>query len=344
MTPRIRPVRLEDLDQLFALAQQTGFGLTTLPPERKLLERRIKESIHAFGQLVRKPAGQTYLFVLEVDGKVAGTTGIASKTGGFEPFYTYQLDTEHFASESLGVSHQVQVLKPVAEHSGPGEVGSLFLAPSSHGLGLGGLLSRCRFLFMAQHPRFFEKLIVAELRGVIDRNGNSPFWDAIGAHFFGVDFHRADYQVLKGKDFIAALMPRHPIYVPTLPHAAQEVIGQVHPNTLPALKMLEREGFKPNGQIDIFEGGPTVSCEREKIKTVSQSQVATLSEITPLDNTLPRAILSNTSIDFRACYGAVEEIAPEAIRLGPDVATALEVNLGDQVRFAITPSKSNHDR
>tara|TARA_R110002096_G_scaffold16106_11_gene55013 strand:- start:841 stop:1875 length:1035 start_codon:yes stop_codon:yes gene_type:complete len=342
MIPRIRPVRLDDLDPLFALAQQTGFGLTTLPPEHKLLQRRIKESIQAFGQLVRKPTGQTYLFVLEVDGKVAGTTGIASKTGGFEPFYTYQLDSEHFESKTLGVAHDVQVLKPVAEHSGPGEVGSLFLAPSSQGLGLGGLLSRCRFLFMAEHPRFFEKTIVAELRGVIDEHGCSPFWDAIGAHFYGVDFQRADFQVLRGKEFIAELMPRHPIYVPTLPKAAQEVIGQVHPNTLPALKMLEREGFKPNGQIDIFEAGPTVCCEREQILTVRNSRVAELSKIANPAESAPKAILCNTEMEFRACYGTIEELAPDQIRVSPEVAEALETEVGDQIRFAIPPPKPPH--
>ncbi len=334
MIPRIRPIAFEDLDRLLELAQQTGFGLTTLPPERKLLERRIKFSIQAFQQLVRKPTGQTYLFVLEKDGQIAGTTGIAAKTGGFEPFYTYQLDTEHFESETLGVSHEVEVLVPIAEHSGPAEIGSLFLSPDFQGQGLGGLLSRCRFLFLAEHPRYFESTIIAELRGRIDESGHSPFWDAIGKHFFGVEFHQADHEVVKSKQFIAELKPRHPIYVPTLPQAAQDVIGKVHPNTLPALKMLEREGFRTNGQIDIFEGGPTVECKCEDILTVRESQRAELTKIGEIPENAPPAIIANTSLDFRACNGPICEENGGRVRLTQEVADALEVKPGDFVRYA----------
>jgi arginine N-succinyltransferase len=37
----IRPVALQDLDQLLHLATLTGFGLTTLPKDRELLRKRI---------------------------------------------------------------------------------------------------------------------------------------------------------------------------------------------------------------------------------------------------------------------------------------------------------------
>jgi arginine/ornithine N-succinyltransferase beta subunit len=43
------------------------------------------------------------------------------------------------------------------------------------------------------------------------------------------------------------------------------VIGQVHPDTEPALAMLKSEGFSYQGYVDIFDAGP-VECETGKIR------------------------------------------------------------------------------
>ncbi len=49
-------------------------------------------------------------------------------------------------------------------------------------------------------------------------------------------------------------MPKLPIYINLLSKEAQAVIGQVHDNTKPALKLLEREGFCCRDYVDIFDG------------------------------------------------------------------------------------------
>src|SRR5687768_18577669 len=82
------------------------------------------------------------------------------------------------------------------------------------------------------------------------------------------------------KKFIADLMPTHPIYIPLLPKEAQEVIGKVHEQTIPAMRMLEGEGFKFAGMVDIFEAGPVVTCARDEIRTVRSSVRAKVAEIT----------------------------------------------------------------
>ena len=84
----IRPIEPSDLDSLSALADQTLFGLTTLPRDRELLRERIHESRRSFESKTKKPRGETYLFVMEdrQTGKVVGTCGIDAKVGGFEPF------------------------------------------------------------------------------------------------------------------------------------------------------------------------------------------------------------------------------------------------------------------
>src|SRR6185295_1467127 len=81
------------------------------------------------------------------------------------------------------------------------------------------------------------------------------------------------------KKFIADLMPKHPLYVPLLPPDAQAVIGQVHPDTRPALKLLESEGFTFSGMVDIFEGGPVVMTAIDTIRTVRESVHAVVIEI-----------------------------------------------------------------
>jgi len=47
----VRPVAKEDLDGLLELAHLASFGLTTLPKDRGLLARRIRESLRAFDRI-----------------------------------------------------------------------------------------------------------------------------------------------------------------------------------------------------------------------------------------------------------------------------------------------------
>src|SRR5207302_321780 len=243
----IRPIALPDLDQLEALTALTGYGLTTLPRDKQLLRRRIRESIRGFEKLTDddRPRGETYLFVMEdlSTGKVVGTSAIVAKVGGFDPFYAYRIETTVHESKMLKVRKEVQVLHLVREHDGPCEIGSLFLAPQYRRGGAGRLLSLCRFLFMAQFPEYFDPEVIAEMRGVVDEKGGSPLWDHLGRHFFDIDYPTADYLSMVNKRFIADLMPKHPIYIPLLPKDAQAVIGKVHEQTEPALRMLEAEGF-----------------------------------------------------------------------------------------------------
>ena len=76
-----------------------------------------------------------------------------------------------------------------------------------------------------------------------------------------MDFDRADYLTGVGqKTFVAELMPKHPIYIDLLPETARAVIREPHPNTRPALSLLESEGFRCEGYVDIFDAGPTVQA------------------------------------------------------------------------------------
>ena len=41
---------------------------------------------------------------------------------------------------------------------------------------------------MAEFRERFPAQVMADLRGYFDEQGRSPFWEAIGKHFFDMDF------------------------------------------------------------------------------------------------------------------------------------------------------------
>lgn len=332
----IRPVTMNDLDQLEELAGHAPVGLTTLPKDKKILRKRIRASQIGFENLIEHPegpAGEIYLFVMEdLDKKkVIGTSALYSKVGGFEPFYSYRIEKDTFKSDQINISKEVPILRLREEHNGPSEVGSLFLHPDYRHGGNGRFLSLIRFVFVAEHPHFFEDTIISEIRGVIDNDGNSPFWDAIGRHFFGIDFKQADYLSIVNKKFIAELMPDHPIYITMLPQTAQDVIGVCHEQSKPAMKTLEDEGFRYTHEVDIFDAGPCVACKREEIRTVRLSRKAMVT-ITDGDVKSDPYILCTTGERFlAACAGLTQE--KEGVVITRAIADALQLKDGEEIRY-----------
>lgn len=332
----VRPVKEDDLESVLALAAKAETGLTTLPPDRDILSRRIKESVRSFSSMPEKPSGETYFFVLEDLAKktVVGTAAIFSKVGGFQPFYTYKICKVHKESKALNVKKDIQYLQLVMIHNGPTEMGTLFLLPEYRGNNNGRLLSLSRFLFMAQYRKCFEPYVLVELRGVLDANDHSPFWDALGKHFFEVEFRKADLMVMRDKTFIADLMPEHPIYIPLLPKTAQDVIGKVHVSTLPALHMLESEGFVFNDEIDIFEAGPVMKAKLEDIRTVRQSKEAKVEKIAG-DAAAPEDFLIagvDSFKNFKVVKGAVT-VSAKGVQVSKSAAQKLGLKKDSQVRF-----------
>jgi len=101
--------------------------------------------------------------------------------------------------------------------------------------------------------------------------------------------------------------------------------------------MLEQEGFRYEGYVDIFDAGPTVECFRDNIHAVRQSQVmpVTLGEEDPVPDSLTDDILwlvcNREFADFRAI--AVHAPArADRMPLLPYAAEALQVAEGGTVR------------
>ncbi|MGO3694551.1 arginine N-succinyltransferase, partial [Marinobacter sp.] len=219
----IRPLQQEDLDDLYAMAQKAGKGLTTLPADRDLLQRKISLAQETFNQRCAPEAG-LYLFALEDTeaGKAVGISGIQARVGLDEVFYNYRLSVTVNASKELGVHVRTPTLHLSNDMTDTSEICSLLLGDDYHGGGNGLLLSRSRFMYLDEFRKHFSEKVFAEMRGVSDEQGLSPLWDALGSKFFDMKFTEADMlSGLGNKAFIAELMPKYPIYLPMLPDSAR---------------------------------------------------------------------------------------------------------------------------
>jgi arginine N-succinyltransferase len=335
----VRPIAREDLPAVLALSERSGTGLTTLPANAKRLAQRIERSLAAFAGNAAK-ADACYVFVLVdgVGGSVVGISAIEAAVGLAEPWYNYHVGTQVHASRELDVYTTAPTLFLTNDHTGDSELCSLFLDARYRRARNGPLLAKARLLFIAEFVELFAPKVIAELRGKLDADGRSPFWEGLGRHFFAMEYSRADYLTGIGqKAFIAQLMPRHPVYATLLPAAARAVIGEVHADTLPARAMLEAEGFRYDGYVDIFDAGPTLECFRDNIRAVALSQTlpVKLGEDDPVPDSLTDEVLwlvTNRSFErFRAGLAS----APARIAqfpLLPHAAAALGVVHGDSVR------------
>jgi arginine N-succinyltransferase len=245
-------------------------------------------------------------------GQVRGTCQIFGLVGQHWPFYSYRIGTDSKRSEQLNRTFHAEVLTLSNDLNGCSEVGGLFLHPAARSGGLGLLLSRSRYLFIASHRARFADRILAELRGVIDEAGSSPFWDGVAGKFFGMSFQEADeFNAMHGNQFIADLMPKHPIYITMLTEAARHVIGVPHPTGRAAMRMLENEGFRYEKFIDIFDGGPTMIAHTDQVASIANAAPITITAV--IDDGPDHAdgtealIATGRLADFRCCFGHVTE-------------------------------------
>jgi len=335
MSFRIRAATPDDLRSLYELSKLTGGGFTNLPADKGTLEAKLAKSQDGFEREGENQDDDLFLFVLEnVETKaIRGTCQVFGKVGNDVPFYSYRISTLTQKSEALGRIFRNQTLSLCTDLEGSSEVGGLFLHPHERAGGMGMLLARSRYLFIKQHRPRFGSRVLAELRGVMDPAGHSPFWDALAGRFFGMSFPEADeFNAVHGTQFIADLMPKTPVYVAMLPDSAKSVMGQPHPTGRAALRMLENEGFQYDCYIDIFDGGPTVTAATDKIRTIEQSDWLRYAGAPQPGTKSETMVLASGRLDrFVACYGQAQRGSEGEIYLDDQTAELLRLDGGDNV-------------
>ncbi|MEM7729752.1 MAG: arginine N-succinyltransferase [Pseudomonadota bacterium] len=274
---RIRPIKGKDLQAFAAFAEMAGEGMTTIPRDETALIAKIERSERSFsGQARGKDA--EYFMVMEdrSDDRLIGCAAVYPEIGMEFGFYSFRRLREHRRSKEFDIVAESDTLHLTNEFTGCTEVGSLILHPDWRGTGAGRMLAQSRYLLMAQFPDLFADTVIAEMRGSQGPEGGSPFWDAVGRRFFGLNFAEADrISAVHGNEFIADLMPRYPIYLPLLGQEIVDLVGVPHADSAPAMRMLLREGFVFDGFIDVFDAGPQVIARRANIATVRASRLLT---------------------------------------------------------------------
>lgn len=331
----VRPCAPADLDAMLELATALGSGMTTFPSDRTALVQKIDSSVASFAQIC-PPESQQFLLVLEdlASGAILGTAGVYPKIGQPCGFYSYRRLREVRFSRELAIARAPEFLALSNDYTGVTEVGTLAVAPGLRGGGAGRLLARSRYLLMAARPELFAPRVIAEMRGWQTDGNVSPFWEAVGRRFFGLDFSTADLlSATMGNAFIADLIPRHPIYIDLLPSEARDAIGRPHAGSAPAMAMLFDEGFRFDDMVDVFDAGPQVVANLSEIATVRAARPAVCrsAALPPSDTAL---LVVNPLLDRFRVVAAHACANNDALHIGGISAKALNVVEGDPLLAA----------
>lgn len=337
----IRPIRESDQEAFEKFASTAGTGVTSLPRNSTILKQRVRRSIASFASQSSEVEG-LYIFVLEdiETGELGGTCAIDAKTLGSEDGYFLRVEEIVPPRTSFPSPKTIRILQPIQRKTFASEVGGLYLLPKYRNGGIGRLLSLSRFLFIAAFTERFHSTIIAEMRGRIDKDSYSPFWESLGRHFINLPYARMLAEIANDHSLIPKVMPQFPIYVSMLSPEAQRTIGKTHKNTRAAMGMLTDEGFQYTGEIDILDAGPKLAAQTAQISSIANSTKSSIGKIIeePIEGI--KAIVSNELLLFRATIGTLA-IHPQdnSITLHRDTAAILQVKPGDSVRYIVRHPK-----
>jgi arginine N-succinyltransferase len=96
--------------------------------------------------------------------------------------------------------------------------------------------------------------------------------------------------------------------------------------------MLQSEGFRKIDLIDIFDGGPVVSCQRDRIEAVRRTTTMQVTEVVASVEGSPTMLASHKG-GFRAVVDAYQK-TDSGCKLSLQVAQQLEVEKGEAILVA----------
>lgn len=325
-----------DLPEIERLAIASPVGITSLPADRERLSVIIEGTEAAMDEGVAFTGEERYFFVLEevASGRLVGCSSIISAAGFSQPFYTFRNEMFVHASRELGLHNRIHVLSLCHDLTGHSLLTGFYLDPTWRSYKALKLNACGRLLFIASQPQRFAESIAVEISGISDEDGNSPFWDGVCRHFFDVDYTEAERLGSSlGRSVLAELLPGYPLYVPMLPDAAQEVIGQVRPASQMVYDILMQEGFESDNYIDILDGGPVVQTKTAELTSVRCSDVARVVIGQPPAPTGTWLVANERVRDFRACLCPLAWTPGEPLVLDEQLAELLKVAEGDTLRL-----------
>lgn len=330
----LRPVETRDEMPLARLSQVMEEGLTSLPRHPLDLEKRILRSIESFASK-EIDGSEIYLFVLEDQEtqELLGTSQIVAKTLGSTQGYYYRQESYTQPANRLQAATTIPFLRPIRHIVESSELGGLFLHPSARKKGLSKLLSLGRLLYIISYPERFQQEVIAEMRGYMESNGHSAFWDAIGRHFLNIQFDELMRQVALDPSFIQHVLPPFPICLSMLPIEVQQLAGKTHTQSQIALQRLFAEGFQYTGEIDVFDGGPKISTEVRSLKIFKAHHTARAVCCHLPTFNQETVLLANHHPQFRICMANLCVQSPETVLIEPESAKLIQISTGELVHY-----------
>ncbi|MBX3275942.1 MAG: arginine N-succinyltransferase [Sandaracinaceae bacterium] len=336
MRYEIRAATRADRDDLLRLSEH--LDSVNLPHDAAEIDAIVEASEGSFDGRLEERA-RRYVFVLRdlEERRAVGTSMVIAQLGSRDyPYVFFDVHDEERYSATLDKHFVHRVLTMGYSYHGPTEIGGLVVHPDARRAPerLGMLISYARFLFIAACRERFQPRVLAELLPPLEPDGTSRLWEAVGRHFTGLTYREADRLSKKNKEFIRGLFPNGDIYVSLLPTSAQEVIGQVGPQTRGVAKMLTRIGFRYVDRVDPFDGGPHFMAATDEIELVQRARRSPLVAGDPAHLAeSARACLVARIIDeppyFRAVPGRARVAPGEDLLVDPATLTHLELADGE---------------
>ena len=279
-------------------------------------------------------AERGYLLLLEdcASGEVVGCVQLVCSIGLDQPFYDYRLGKIVHSSSRLKSYRCHEVLYLCNDLTGCSELHSLYVRRDARGMGGAALLTKAAQLFIAGRLAEFAPRTIIEMHGVRDPDDTSPFWEAVGRHFFKVDQRGAERLVAQGrKAFIAELMPKHPVYLSLLPESAQSTVGGIHPDIAGLAPLLEQDGFHFENHVDIFDAGMVLEAHTRTLNGVANSREFLAGAGEPADGAQRWCVAAGEGEGF-CMTAAPGSLAADRLILSPDILSRLGASAGASVR------------
>lgn len=199
----------------------------------------------------------------EASGQALASLLLVPRLGLALPRYHFHIGRVVHAAAELGLFKVQTTLLLCNDHTGSAELAELNSRPdldaAAQTEALTQLIQAARGEIAAR-PDDFGDWLVAELPGWRDGQGESPFWQALGARFYPGDALAAEARLGSAwRSHLAALLPRQRVYLSFLGAAAQARVGQVAEPAAPALAALRASGFLPPMHLRIDDGGPVLA-------------------------------------------------------------------------------------
>lgn len=322
----VRLVQYEDLNDIQVLASSNNNWLST---NLEHITKQINVAIETAKQQTMTPIDGQYLFVVEdlLLHRVVGVSSIKVIAEKLEPFIVYAKNVEKIKWQKLSADNEYMYLK--RPYNTYVEICEPFIAKNYQAKKLEELLLKSMFLFMRLFSSRFPDTIIAIIRGALNKNGNSYFWDGCHGKMLPTSFQDATLmRILYGRAFDIHVVPKHPIYLGLLSSQARTQVGKINNAAKGFCKNLQMEKFVATEYFDVFDAGTILAANRSSVKTINTSKLLSITEISHAIPNGREKIICNNAQSFKALQGKVI-VEKDSVRITEDMAEQLQVQSDD---------------